>query len=128
MNRHKNGHKILIKIIATIVVCLFAFNSISFADFNENTLSPKLFFSDAKNISEFQASIICDLIEKRLTDTKPLEDVYLDDILLWKNSSDPEFEKCEFEFLSNEIRIKLPGNDIVIRYFDPIERENNHTI
>lgn len=85
---------------------------------NNSKLAPKLLLSDADKQAEFQAVLICETIEKRAISNygKPL---YLDDIFLWKNSTEKEFEGCRFEHLSNELRIYLPKSSIAVRYFDP---------
>jgi len=85
---------------------------------SNSKLAPKILLSDAEKQAEFQAALICEIIEKRALSNygKP---VYLDDIFFWKNSSEKEFEGCRFERLGDEIRIYLPTANIAVRYFDP---------
>ncbi|MFC1643789.1 hypothetical protein ACFL5C_00480 [Candidatus Omnitrophota bacterium] len=72
---------------------------------------------------EFLALLICKLIEKRANYGKPIKDVYLDDILLWKNSTERAFEGCGFEALPSEINIHLPESNIIVRYYDPTKAD-----
>ncbi len=67
----------------------------------------------------FQAELIAELIEKRANYAKAVDNIYLDDLLLWKNSSEKMFEGCTFEFLPYEVLIHLADSNLVIRYFDP---------
>ena len=94
MSKHINRHRKGLKAIAMVVVCLFFVNTISFADIKTNTLSPKLVLSDARSSTEIQAAMICELIEKRAKEWegKTIEQIYTDDMLLWKRSTEPLFE------------------------------------
>ena len=117
---NKSKDRIITRIISIGIVCLFFINSITFADINHATLSPKLLFSDARSSAEIQARAICELIEKRAKqwEEKTIEEIYTDDILLWKKSTEPIFEGCEFRLEPDGIKIYLPHSNIAIRYYD----------
>lgn len=130
MRSYKNKHRITIRTIAMALVCLFFVNSTAFADVENNTLSPKSFFSDVQNSAEIQAAILCELIERRADQwqEKTIEQIYLDDMLLWKKSTEPYFKGFDpVLFLDkSEIKILIPQSDICIRYYNS-ERGNTLT-
>lgn len=126
MNKHKNRHIRWVKGIAIGILCLFVSNilvttgkSMFPGRGNPCTLAPKILLSDGQNRARLQASLICKLIEERASYGKSIEDIYLDDILLWTSSSEEAFEGCRFEALQHEIHIYLPVGNISIRYYDP---------
>ncbi|NQU73294.1 MAG: methyltransferase domain-containing protein [Candidatus Omnitrophica bacterium] len=126
---NKSKDRIVTRIISIGLVCLFFINSITFADVKHATLSPKLLFSNTRNSAEIQAAVICELIEKRAKkwEGKTIEQIYTDDILLWKKSTEPIFEGCEFRLELDGIRIYIPNSNICIRYYDsaPTDRDDS---
>ena len=111
------------KAIAIALTAAFLWNDIAiandFARSNNSTLAINPFSSNPNRSGVAQAMMISETIEKRAAKncTKP---IYLDDILLWKNSSESEFRNCKFETPSaSEIIIIIPESNVRIRYFDP---------
>jgi len=117
---NEKRYSVLFRAISVGMLCLFLINSVIFADIEHNTLSPKLLFSDPRNNAEIQAAVICELIEKRAKQWKgkTIEQIYADDILLWKKSTEPIFEGCEFRLELDGIRIYMPNSNICIRYYN----------
>lgn len=130
MNNYENKYRVSIKTIAITLVSLFFVNTISSADIETNTLSPKLFFSDARSNAEIQATTICKLIEKRAKKWKgkTIEQIYTDDMCIWAKSSEPLFDKFNPKLSINksEIIIDIPQSNIRIRYYDS-DQELNKT-
>ena len=128
----KNRHSLWFKTIAIATLCLFLVNNVIFADIRHNTLSPKLLFSDTKNSAEVQAALICELIEKRAREwqKKTVEQIYTEDMLFWKKSTEPLFEGFNptLSLDKTEIRINIPHSNISIRYYDSGLQKNKTLI
>ncbi|MCK4851829.1 MAG: hypothetical protein KAS86_01835, partial [Candidatus Omnitrophica bacterium] len=107
--------------MAIVIVCLFFMDSMAFADIRQNTLAPELLFSNAENSAEIRAALICGLIERRAEQWqgKTIEQIYLEDMLEWRKSTEPLFEGFEpvLAIDRSQILIAIPGSDIYIRYY-----------
>ncbi|MFH1791846.1 MAG: hypothetical protein ABH885_07695, partial [Candidatus Omnitrophota bacterium] len=82
--------------------------------------------SNPEDRGRFQANLICDLIEKRTDYGKPINDIYLDDILLWEGKHDA-IPDCKLEVMPYEIRVHIPDSNLCVRYFDS-DPNNNRTM
>lgn len=90
-----------------------------------STLSPSLLFAEKNKIEEIQAAIVCEAIESRAIYGKSVDELYLDDILYWQNSTEEVIGDCSFEVVSDsDIRIYLPSSNVVIRYYDPTKEKS----
>jgi ribosomal protein S18 acetylase RimI-like enzyme len=118
--------KMYTSIVLILIPCLFFNGIISYAsDLEKSTLSPRLLFSDTPKSADMKCTLICALIEARANwGAKSIEEIYYEDMLRWKESTERDFQGFEPKLSSNknEIIIKLPGTDLVIRYYnsDPV--------
>jgi len=138
MLNYTSRYKLILRAVATALVCLLLFNNVATAGDSirsaYSNLLPKILLSDAEKRAEFQAELICELIEKRANYGKKPEDIYLGDVLLWKNLEEKgkinfantELEGCKIDLSwLYEIRISIPSSNIIVRYFDPEKANKN---
>jgi len=122
----RRQYSILSKAIAIAIVCLFSVNMLTSADvtIKSTTLHPGSLFTNGRSRAEAQALQICKIIEKRALEWegKIVEQIYLDDVALWKRSIFLAEGELEFKLEHDEIRIYLPESNICIRYYNPAKR------
>ncbi len=136
--KYISRYKLTLRALAAILICLFFFNNVSIAGDSigpaRDTLSSKLFLSDAEKREQFQAELICELIEKRADYGKKPENIYLGDIFLWEklkkkgdiSFANTELKGCKIDLSGPyEIRISVPSSNIIVRYFDPNKANKN---
>ncbi|MFH1791009.1 MAG: aminotransferase class V-fold PLP-dependent enzyme [Candidatus Omnitrophota bacterium] len=116
--------KVWFRALTACLACLFAVNAAA-ADFSAHTLSPESVFMSPKSADEIRALAVARLIEQRAGEWegKSIEEIYTDDIVLWARSTDPDFdgfgpEHFELSVDKNEIIIRVPGSNVVIRYYN----------
>ena len=115
MNRHN-----IIKIAAVVTLVVFTMNTVV-QDY-ALALQPELRLKreDFKSAFEIkyaveQARSIIELVEERGA-RKPNT---IDDIKRWIRSSEPEFEGAVIDVQEGQVLIKMPQNDVIIRYYNP---------
>ena len=72
---------------------------------HDSKLAPRLLLTDAERRAVFQASLICELVEERARYGKPIEEIGLGDLSLWKNATDGEFECFSLKLLPHKLII-----------------------
>jgi len=121
--------RILFKSFASALTCVFLVNTIAFSDASDTTLSPPLWFGSPKNSAEFQATMICKLIEERAKKEpeKSIQEIYTTDVLLWEASNPPASSGVHTVLSDDgtEIFIHVPESNLKIRYFNFDPSKNN---
>lgn len=126
MSDFQTKYSIWIKAIASGALCIFLISDVAPGvspapiSLNRSTLAPPTIVTDIQRSNEIYAAEICRIIERRAQDwrVKTLDQIYTDDILLWKKSTEPLFKGCEFELSPTGIWIYLPGTNLSIRYYN----------
>lgn len=108
------------QVIAIILLHILSAPSLSFAGGEiSSTLAVESLFNDSFNASSAQALMMCGLIEKRAIRDGVHNELYIQDILLWEKTYQDFFPGSRFERSEKELRIYLPAQELLIRYYDP---------
>ncbi|MBN1353934.1 MAG: DMT family transporter, partial [Candidatus Omnitrophica bacterium] len=120
-------HNFWFKITAVFLAHLIFINSAAPADINTPALHPGSLFTNCRTRSEAQALLIFEIVKERALGWpggKTLDNIYLDDVSLWKRTIEPAEGDCEFTRDECGIRIGLPKSDYCIRISDSSLRDN----
>ncbi len=122
----KANHKFpaVIRIISAILVITFIAQDIAWAypDSNKNLAVTGLQNKDT--LARLRAALIIELIEKRSALKDKLNELNLEDVLLWKKSTESQFKSVKFTPVRFdgklvEVNLHLIEEDVIIRYFNP---------
>ena len=115
MNIHRTT-RISIKIIASLVSLVMLAQQVSFASGEFDLLAPNLRMKTREFREHFTAANLCKTIER---EGKVNESTYLDDIFDLIASAKDKHPGIRPSRLLYEITIEIPGENMIVRYFDP---------